>query len=162
MAALRPLLGSYRLETDLPRSFLCIGLPVFFCSLLLSSLFCDPPRLALQSARASKTLHINRLPRATVQGWRITFHTLLTVSQMRASETARIRLTQCSDTRARSPLSIHTLQSARTSKTLHICPLCARGQCARGPPNSRGESRFIPRSELPHALTKMFPTTLRE
>ena len=78
MAALGPLLGSYRFETDLPRDS-CIGLPVFFCSLLLSSLFCDPPRLAPGG------------------------------------------LAQCSYSRVRSSLSIHTLQSARTSKTLHIC-----------------------------------------
>ena len=58
MAALGPLLGSCRFETDLPRSFLCIGLPVFFCSLLLSSVFCGPPRLTLKSARTSKAMHI--------------------------------------------------------------------------------------------------------
>ena len=71
MAALGPLLGSYRLETDLPRDS-CIGLPVFFCSLLLSSLF--SPFLSFPhfhllccrdsaSARTSKTLHIINMPR---------------------------------------------------------------------------------------------------
>ena len=105
MAALGPLLGSYRLETDLPRSFLCIRLPVFFCSLLLSSLFCDPPRLAPSG------------------------------------------LAQCSYSRVRSSLSIHTLQSARTSKTLHICRFPGAHRTAVADHISSRELNFLTTSQ---------------
>ena len=90
-AALGPLLGSYRIGTELPRGLLyqsllvvnplrahdaerhmfhvqgdcCIGLLVFFCS-FLSVLVSSPrffPFLTSESARTSKTLHIFNMPR---------------------------------------------------------------------------------------------------
>ena len=66
---------------------------------------------------------------------------------MRLTKTARIRLTQCSDSRARSPLSIHTLQSAKTSKTLHIINIPRAHRTAVADHISSRELNFLTTSQ---------------